>query len=60
MKPKMLYRQVIEVWSDYPFDSQQFDSLTLQTPDCYWVFKDEQVVDNQEEFPNTSFFDVDH
>jgi len=57
VKPKKLYRQEVVIWSDYPFDSNQLDSLPDRTPDCYWVFGDEQVVENQDEFPDTAFFD---
>jgi hypothetical protein len=58
-KPKKLYRQEVVIWSDYPIDEQQLSALAERTPDCYWVFGEEQVVENQEEFPNTAFFDVE-
>lgn len=58
-KPKILYRQVIEIWSDYPLEDQELDSLPDRTPDCYWVFRDVEVVGNQEEFPKCGFFNTE-
>jgi hypothetical protein len=61
MKPKQLYKTVIEIWTDYPTDKVELEDLARDAigGDAYCNKQECEVVCNEKEFPDTEFFDWD-
>lgn len=58
IKPKTLYRLVVNVWSDSPINMDYLESMTsYNAPDYYWVYGDEEEMSDPAQFPRTEFFD---
>lgn len=59
MKPKQLYKTVIEIWTEYPTDEVELEDLarSATSEDAFCSKQECKVVCNEKEFPDTDFFD---